>query len=136
MRLSTVIAAACSALALLLAAAAQARPELARHHGAAALPAARTSLLHPSSKGRSSTAPAAPHGIRVAPFASTPIVKAYHVSGSPTVSSAMPYIDPNECEDNGTSCTDAQLCLYWAESCGSSPYGVPPANASQVEETE
>ena len=135
MRLSTVIAAAGSAVALLLPAVAQARPELTPHL-AAALPAARTPLLHTSSKRRSSIAPATPHGVSAAPSGSTSIVTAYHVSGSPTASSAMPYVDPNECEDNGTGCTGTQLCLYWAESCSSSPSGLSPANASQVEESE
>jgi hypothetical protein len=137
MRLSTVSAAAGSALALLLPAVAQARAELAPH-GVGVLPAVRIPLLHTGTKPRNSTAratPAAPHEVYVAPFGPTPIVTAYYIYVPPPVPPAVPYVDPNQCEDNGTGCTDAQLCQYWAESCDSLSYDLQPANASQAEES-
>jgi hypothetical protein len=39
------------------------------------------------------------------------------------------YADPNECEDNGNNCTDAQLCEFWGENCGSFPGGIPATGA-------
>jgi hypothetical protein len=33
----------------------------------------------------------------------------------PAVPPPAPYVDPNQCEDSGTSCTDQQLCEYWGE---------------------
>ena len=36
----------------------------------------------------------------------------------PTSPCAALAVDPNECQDNGTNCTDEQACDYWGENCG------------------
>jgi hypothetical protein len=39
----------------------------------------------------------------------------------PVVPPPAPYVDPNQCEDSGTNCTDQQLCQYWGE-CDSTSF--------------
>jgi hypothetical protein len=34
--------------------------------------------------------------------------------------SSQPYVDPNACQDNGTGCTDAQLCQFYSVNCDDS----------------
>ena len=43
------------------------------------------------------------------------------------------YVDPNECEDTGSNCTDAQLCTYWGENCDIA--AAVPADASAASDT-
>ncbi len=31
-------------------------------------------------------------------------------------------VDPNECQDSGTNCSDLQACEFWGENCGSIPW--------------
>jgi hypothetical protein len=51
-----------------------------------------------------------------APFGSNPIVTpGYIYSPGPINPSA--YVDPNECRDSGSNCTDIELCTYWGENC-------------------
>jgi hypothetical protein len=57
-----------------------------------------------------------PGAVYTAPFATSPIVTpGYIYSPGPINPSA--YVDPNECMDTGSNCTDAQLCTYWGENC-------------------
>ena len=59
---------------------------------------------------------ARPGVIYTAPFGTSPIVTpGYIYSPGPINPSA--YVDPNECADTGSNCTDAQLCTYWGENC-------------------
>jgi hypothetical protein len=39
----------------------------------------------------------------------------------PGPSTPTAYVDPNECQDSGTNCTDVQACEFWGENCGSIP---------------
>jgi hypothetical protein len=57
-----------------------------------------------------------PGVIYTAPFGTSPIVTpGYIYSPGPINPSA--YVDPNECVDTGSNCTDAELCTYWGENC-------------------
>ncbi len=57
-----------------------------------------------------------PGAVYTAPFGTSPIVTpGYIYSPGPINPSA--YVDPNECQDSGSNCTDAQLCTYWGENC-------------------
>ncbi len=57
-----------------------------------------------------------PGAVYTAPFATSPIVTpGYIYSPGPINPSA--YVDPNECLDTGSNCTDVDLCTYWGENC-------------------
>ena len=96
--------------------------------------------LHNSSKkksGKTKVRVTGTSGAYSAPFGSKPIVtpRYIYVPGPTTAPSA--YVDPNECQDNGTNCTDFQLCEFWGENCDTQapvdaasvdPSGTPDSN--------
>jgi hypothetical protein len=79
--------------------------------------------------GAGAPVPAEHDVIYVAPFGMTPIFTPHYIYIPAPPTSPQPYVDPNECEDNGTNCTDAQLCEFWGENCGSFPLGISPSEA-------
>lgn len=86
--------------------------------------------------GRGAAVPGEHDGLYVAPFGPTPIVTPHYVYIPAPATPPQPYVDPNECEDNGTNCTDAQLCEFWGENCGSFPAGIPPPPEPPPEGTQ
>ena len=88
-----------------------------------AFPAAAHRPLPPNRSKQTSSATRAgagapeQHQFYVAPFGTTPIFTRHYIYSPGPATPLQPYVDPNECEDNGTNCTDAQLCEYWGANC-------------------
>jgi hypothetical protein len=80
-----------------------------------------TQAIAKKSSGKSSTASVKPDVIR-APYGPTSVSTPSYIDASGPVTST-PYVDPNECQDNGTNCTAIQLCTYWGQNCSGSPAG-------------
>ena len=73
-----------------------------------------------------------PGVIYTAPFGPNPIkTPGYSYSPGPINPSA--YVDPNECAETGSNCTDEQLCTYWGENCDA--ITAVPQDASPVGDT-
>ncbi len=70
--------------------------------------------------GKTSVPVSKPHVIYRAPFGPTSIVTPGYIYVPGPAAGASAYVDPNECQDSGTNCTDNQLCTYWGENCDSS----------------
>jgi hypothetical protein len=61
-----------------------------------------------------------------------PGVTYIYVAGRGAVA-ASAYVDPSECQDNGTSCTDQEACTYWGQNCNiiaAVPQNASPTNKS------
>jgi hypothetical protein len=78
---------------------------------------------HGSSRGKTTpgkvtTRTGGQRGFHTAPFGSSPIVtpRYIYIPAPPTPPGT--YVDPNGCQDSGSSCTDRQLCEDWGEDCG------------------
>ena len=83
-----------------------------------------------SRAGAGAPVPAEGDQIYYAPFGTTPIFTRHYIYYPAPPTPPQPYVDPNECEDNGTNCTDAQLCEFWGENCDSKSQGNAPSEAS------
>jgi len=66
-----------------------------------------------------------PDVIYGAPFGPTSIVAPGYIYAPGPVAGSSTFVDPNECQDNGDNCTDAQLCQYWGENCDSMAADTP-----------
>jgi hypothetical protein len=79
------------------------------------------STLHKAAKKKSvktKVRAGAKSGVYTAPFGSKPIVGPRYIYVPAPTTAPSAYVDPNECQDNGTNCTDPQLCEFWGENCG------------------
>ncbi len=122
MKIQTLIVAGAAAFALLAPAAGAAGNKSSRHVGTAGHVTAHRVVKHKSGTGSKTSKPAP---LRTVPYIYIP---------GPS-NPAPPYVDPNECQDNGTNCTDVQACDYWGENCGSLPSFALPDPATTIDTT-
>jgi hypothetical protein len=102
MRLRSPLITLCLALALATSAAASAATQDGSLSGSRGAHARATHKTHPATP-------------RVSTSRSSGVIY-IHV---PAVANPAPYVDPNECQDNGSNCTADQACEYWGECAAS-----------------
>ncbi len=137
MKIQTLIVAGAAAFALLAPAAGAAGNKSARHVGPANHLTGHRVIKHKTgATGKTSkpvkkvttvakVKPVKPTPPRTVPYIYVP------VPSYPT----PPVIDPNECQDSGTNCTDEQACEYWGENCDSLPSFAQPDPATTSDTT-
>ena len=138
MKIRTLIIGTLTVLVLLAPAATAAPSKSGPRQAAGAKIVQKPSAIANPSKHKSSTTragagaqtPGEHDVIYVAPFGTTPIFTPHYIYIPAPSTPPQPYVDGNECEDAGNNCTDAQLCEFWGENCGSLPEGIPPSGTA------
>ena len=124
MKIQTLIVAGAAAFALLAPAAGAAGNKSSRHVGTAGHVTAHRDRQAQERHGQ--------QDLEAGPTAG-PFRRIIYIPGPSNP--APPYVDPNECQDNGTNCTDEQACDYWGENCGSLPSFALPDPATTIDTT-
>ncbi len=97
-----------------------ANTNLVSENGMVMVTGGKTTQTH--KHGKTKTAPTIsetvkPDVVYRAPFGPTGISTPHYIYEPGPAVPPIAYVDPNECQDNGTNCTAEQACTYWGESC-------------------